>query len=57
MIDDQTRQSYLRYLGGVGLDIYHELLDVGDSFTDPEMRVIGDVFAACRNSLSNYASY
>jgi hypothetical protein len=56
-IDQQTRNSYLRYLGDVGLQVYHEQLEVADPFTTEEMRVLGDTFAACRNSLHEYASY
>jgi hypothetical protein len=56
-IDAQTRERYLGYLDSVGLSVYHELVAAGDTFIDGEARVLGDVFANCRNSLSSYASY
>jgi hypothetical protein len=56
-VDSQTRQSYLRYLGGVGLDVYHEMLADGDGFTDDEMSIMVNIFAACKNSLATFASY
>lgn len=56
-IDEQTRESYLRYLGSVGLKVFHEMLEVEDPFTEDETRVLVDTFTACRSSLQEYASY
>ena len=57
LIDDETRQSYLRYVSGVCLNVYHGLLDEGDSYSPVEMDVLSGVLRACEVSFNEFSSY